>query len=234
MASFDDIAIEITPQVLLKAYGCGIFPMAENAAEPALYWVEPRHRGVLPLDNIHISRRLARTIRSSPLEIRIDSDFEGVINGCAGDCPSRPSTWINQRIRELYGELFDMGHCHTVETWSDGNLVGGLYGVHLKAAFFGESMFSKTRDASKIALMHLAAHMIKGEFRLLDTQFVTKHLRQFGAQEIERRKFQKLLENALEVTAQFPAPDDLLSGAEVIDIIRANHRPGPDGRKSDS
>ncbi len=224
MASFDDIAIEITPQVLLKAYGCGIFPMAESADDPALYWIEPRHRGVLPLDNIHISRRLARTIRAESLEVRIDSDFQKVIDGCAGDNPSRPSTWINERIRELYAELFDMGHCHTFETWSDGALVGGLYGVHLDGAFFGESMFSEVRDASKIALMHLAAHMIKGGFRLLDTQFVTDHLRQFGAREIERKRFQVMLENALEVSGRFPQPGDTLSGVEVIDIIRGNHR----------
>ena len=184
MTTFDDIAIDITPQVLLKAYSCGIFPMAESADDPALYWIEPRHRGVLPLDDIHISRRLAQTIRNTSYDIRLDTDFNGVIDGCAGDNPMRPSTWINQRIRELYGALFEMGHCHTVEIWEGDHLVGGLYGVHLRGVFFGESMFSNARDASKIALMHLLAHMIRGGFRLLDTQFVTVHLAQFGAREV--------------------------------------------------
>jgi len=224
MASFDDIAIDITPQVLLKAYACGIFPMAESADDPALYWIEPRHRGVLPLDNIHISRRLAKTIRNSPYAIRMDTDFSGVINGCAGDSPMRPSTWINQRIRELYGALFDTGHCHTFEAWDGEQLVGGLYGVHLGGVFFGESMFSNSRDASKIALMHLAARLIKGGFRLLDTQFVTQHLAQFGAREVSRDEFQKLLDDGLKTEAKLGDRNICLKGADVIEIIRENRR----------
>ena len=224
MDSYDDIAIDITPEVLLKAYSCGIFPMAESAEDPALFWIEPQHRGVLPLDEIHISRRMKKTLRSSPFEIRIDHDFQGVIDGCAGDGPTRPSTWINDRIRKLYGALFDMGHCHTVEAWCDDKLVGGLYGVHLKGAFFGESMFSRASNASKITLMHLVAHLINGGFKLLDTQFVTEHLCQFGAEEVDRRNFQTLLEKALKVDGVFPEITAKLSGADVVEIITRNHR----------
>ena len=226
MTSFDDIAIDITPQVLLKAYMCGIFPMAESADDPALFWIEPQHRGVLPLDNIHISKRLRRTLRSEPFEIRVDHDFQGVIDGCAGDNPTRPSTWINDRIRTLYGALFELGHCHTVETWEDGQLVGGLYGIHLHGAFFGESMFSRQSNASKIALMHLVAHMISGGFRLLDTQFVTAHLCQFGAEEVDRENFQNLLEAALKVEGLFPGKEVRFTGDQVVDIIMGNRRVG--------
>ena len=129
---------EITPQVLLKAYACGIFPMAESADDPTLYWIEPELRGILPLGNIIVPKRLARTIRQDKFEVRIDSDFDGVIEGCAASRPKRRTTWINQRIRELYAELFRLGHCHTVEAWREGRLAGGLYGVHVGRAFFGE------------------------------------------------------------------------------------------------
>jgi leucyl/phenylalanyl-tRNA--protein transferase len=190
--------IEITPQVLLKAYTCGIFPMAESARDPTLYWIEPELRGILPLDGISVPKRLARTIRQDKFTIRIDTDFQGVIDGCAASRPGRRTTWINQPIRELYAELFRMGHCHTVEAWRDGRLVGGLYGVHVGRAFFGESMFSTERDASKVALVHLAARLIYGGFTLLDTQFVTDHLKQFGALEIPRAEFQQLLSRALQ------------------------------------
>src|SRR5262249_36907474 len=131
MTSRDDIMIEITPQVLLKAYSCGIFPMAESADDPALYWIEPQHRGILPLDAVHVPRRLARTLRLTPLTVRIDTDYEGVISGCAAQRPGRRSTWINSRIRSLYRDLFALGHCHTVEVWDGERLVGGLYGVAL-------------------------------------------------------------------------------------------------------
>ncbi len=203
MASRDDIVIEITPQVLLKAYTCGIFPMAESADDPALYWIEPQHRGILPLDGVHVPRRLARTLRTTGLSVRIDTDIEGVIDGCAASRPGRRSTWINERIRSLYRDLFDLGHCHTVEVWDAGHLVGGLYGVALSGAFFGESMFSYARDASKIALVHLAARLAYGGFKLLDTQFVTDHLRQFGTVELNREEFHRLLEKALDVEADF-------------------------------
>ncbi len=219
MASRDDIMIEITPQVLLKAYSCGIFPMAESADDPALYWIEPQHRGLLPLDKIHVPARLARTIRTTPLEVRIDTDFPGVIEGCASSRPGRNSTWINSRIRSLYQDLFDMGHCHTVEVWSGGKLAGGLYGVALGGAFFGESMFSYERDASKIALMHLAARLIFGGFCLLDTQFVTDHLRQFGTIEVGREEFHRQLDSSLHVRGKFLALDKSAPPSQVLDLL---------------
>jgi leucyl/phenylalanyl-tRNA--protein transferase len=197
MTSIDDVMIEITPQVLLKAYACGIFPMAESAEDNALYWIEPERRGILPLDRMHVPKRLARTIRSGGFEVKVDKNFEAVIEGCAAPRSGRRSTWINGRIRGLYRELFALGHCHTVEVWQDGELTGGLYGVHLGRAFFGESMFSRARDASKIALVYLVARLRYGGFSLLDTQFVTGHLAKFGAIEVSRDEFQRFLEAAL-------------------------------------
>ncbi len=197
MRPSSSLDLVITPQVLLKAYALGIFPMAESAFDPTLYWIEPDLRGILPLDAITVPKRLARTIRQEKFEVRVDSDFDGVISGCAAPRAGRRTTWINSKIRELYGELFDMGFCHTIETWLNGRLVGGLYGVHLGGAFFGESMFSTETDASKVALIYLAARLIYGGFTLLDTQFVTDHLRQFGAVEVRRQEFQKLLTTAL-------------------------------------
>jgi leucyl/phenylalanyl-tRNA--protein transferase len=214
----DDIVIEITPQVLLKAYTCGIFPMAESADDPALYWIEPQHRGILPLNGVHVPRRLARTLRAAPYAVRIDTDIEGVIEGCAASRPGRRSTWINDRIRALYRDLFGLGHCHTVEVWDADRLVGGLYGVALNGAFFGESMFSP-RDASKIALMHLAARLAYGGFKLLDTQFVTDHLRQFGTVELNREEFHRLLEKALDVDADFLRLPQDASGERVLAIL---------------
>lgn len=221
MASRDDILIEITPQVLLKAYSCGIFPMAESADDPALYWIEPQHRGLLPLDAIHVPRRLARTVREAPYEIRIDTDYEGVIDGCAAPRAGRRSTWINTRIRELYRALYNLGHCHTVEAWHEGRLVGGLYGVAMGSAFFGESMFSTERDASKIALVHLSARLIHGGFRLLDTQFVTEHLRQFGTIEVDREEFHRRLDDALHHRGDFMRLDRRVAPEEVLRIVEA-------------
>jgi leucyl/phenylalanyl-tRNA--protein transferase len=224
MASRDDIVIEITPQVLLKAYTCGIFPMAESADDPALYWIEPQHRGILPLDAVHVPRRLVRTLRTTPLEVKIDSDIVGVIQGCAASRPGRRSTWINDRIRSLYRDLFNLGHCHTVEVWNDKRLVGGLYGVALNGAFFGESMFSYERDASKIALVYLASRLAYGGFRLLDTQFVTDHLRQFGTVELNRDEFHRLLEKALDVEADFHALAENASADEIVSILDSAHK----------
>lgn len=226
MTSINDIMVDITPQVLLKAYACGIFPMAESAQDSALYWIEPERRGILPLDSIHVPRRLARTIRQNRFEIRIDNDFEAVIDGCAKAQSGRQSTWINKRIRNLYGELFDLGHCHTVETWQDGKLMGGLYGVHLSGAFFGESMFSRQRDASKVALIFLAARLKCGGFSLLDTQFLTDHLVRFGAEEVSREKFQRLLDDALLGAGDFSKLPAACSGTDVLQLVSQTSNTG--------
>lgn len=217
----DDLVQAITPDVVLKAYACGIFPMAESADDPGLYWVEPEHRGIIPLDGLQISSRLARTVRSGRFDIRIDHDFDAVIDACAAPAEGRGSTWINARIRNLYGALFRAGHCHTVEAWRDGQLVGGLYGVSLGAAFFGESMFHRESDASKVALVHLVARLIKDGFHLLDTQFVTDHLRSLGAIEVPRARYQRLLEAAVVQRADWRAePLDPLAALDLIRTYR--------------
>lgn len=215
-------SIEITAQVLLRAYACGIFPMAESADDPALYWIEPQHRGILPLQGLHIAQRLRRMIKQDQFEIRIDSDFDAVIAGCAAAKQGRSTTWINGRIRQLYRELFDIGHCHTVEAWSQGELAGGLYGVQLQSVFFGESMFSARTGASKAALVHLAARLRFGGFNLLDTQFVTSHLRQFGAQEIARDAFQAMLARALTKPADYFRLPVECSGKRALEILDAS------------
>lgn len=220
MASRDDPMFEITPQVLLKAYSCGIFPMAESAEDPALYWIEPQHRGILPLDYAHFSRRLLRTIRTTPYRVKIDTDYEGVINGCATSRPGRSSTWINHRIRSLYRDLFELGYCHTIEVWDDDRLIGGLYGVALSGAFFGESMFSVARDASKIALVYLVARLKYGGFSLLDTQFVTDHLRQFGTVEVDRNAFHRRLEKALSHSADFGRLAKDATPDEIVAVVK--------------
>ncbi len=219
MASRDVLNREITPQVLLKAYACGIFPMAESADDSQLYWIEPISRGILPLDSVNVPKRLARTLRQNPFEVRVDSDFDGAISGCAASRPGRRTTWINDQIRTLYRELYVLGHCHTVEVWHQGHMVGGLYGVALGGAFFGESMFSTETDASKIALMYLCARLIHGGFTLLDTQFVTDHLRQFGTVEVDRPAFHKALEVALPKVSDYKRLPVDTSPAEIIDII---------------
>jgi len=203
MASRETAIVEITPEVLLKAYACGIFPMAESADDPALYWIEPERRGILPLESFRVSSRLARTVRSERFTVLCNRNFDSVIDGCAAPKPGRARTWINTRIRLLYRSLFDCGHCHTVEVYEGSSLVGGLYGVSLAGAFFGESMFHRSRDASKVALVHLVARLRAGGFRLLDTQFVTDHLKIFGAVEVSRRQYHKLLEAALEGDGDF-------------------------------
>jgi leucyl/phenylalanyl-tRNA---protein transferase len=224
MAKHDGTDMEITPQVLLRAYSCGIFPMAESADDPTLYWIEPQARGILPLGQVHVAKRLARTIRQDVFEVRINHDFDGVIAGCAAAKPGRTTTWINDRIRSLYRDLFDQGHCHCVETWREGRMVGGLYGVSLGGAFFGESMFSTETDASKVALVHLVARLIHGGYSLLDCQFVTDHLKQFGTIEIDQTEFQKRLAVAVRQDGDFLRLEDNLSGARALDIIAAAHR----------
>jgi len=195
--------LRLTPEILVRAYAAGIFPMADSADDPELFWVDPRRRGILPLDTFHVPRRLRRVVSRQMFEIRCDSAFEDVIRGCAEANEKRPNTWINDEIVRLYAALFVRGAAHSVECWRDGRLVGGLYGVSLGAAFFGESMFSAETDASKVALVHLVARLRLGGFRLLDTQFLTPHLARFGGIEISRKHYHRLLAEALTYRAVF-------------------------------
>ncbi|MBB6179230.1 leucyl/phenylalanyl-tRNA--protein transferase [Pseudorhizobium flavum] len=188
----------ITPDILLRAYSIGLFPMAESADDPEIFWVEPEVRGVLPLDQFHVSHSLAKKLRREPFDIRFDSAFEQVIEKCAEPAGDRPSTWINATIRKLYCELHAMGHAHSVEAFEGAELVGGLYGVSLGSAFFGESMFSRRTDASKICLVHLVERLKAGGFTLLDTQFTTEHLKTFGAIDIPKDDYLEKLKNAVE------------------------------------
>lgn len=188
----------IPTDLLLRAYAAGVFPMAESADDPEIFWVRPEERGILPLDGFHVPRSLARTVRRARFDIRFDTDFAGVIAGCAQSRSERPSTWINQPIRQAYGRLFAAGHCHTVEAWREERLVGGLYGVTLGRVFFGESMFSLERDASKVCLVRLVEKLKADGFELLDTQFTTEHLRRFGAVDVPRRRYETMLAAALD------------------------------------
>lgn len=197
----DDYSIE--PELLLRAYATGIFPMAEEADDPEVFWVRPEKRGIIPLDGFHLPKSLRKTIRQGIFDIKLDSDFDGVIDGCASGTGERARTWINGPIREAYKKLFEIGHCHTVEAWHESKLVGGLYGVTLGRAFFGESMFTRKRDASKVCLAYLVQHLVSRGFVLLDTQFTTPHLERFGAVEVPRKKYEKLLETALDGIARF-------------------------------
>ncbi|KQT48818.1 leucyl/phenylalanyl-tRNA--protein transferase [Aureimonas sp. Leaf454] len=210
-------SFEITPAILLKAYACGIFPMAETADDRSIFWLDPTERGILPLDAFHVPRSLRKTIRKGIFEIRIDTAFAAVVDACAEPTPDRPQTWINAEIRRLYLELFRIGHAHSVETWRDGRLVGGLYGVSLGAAFFGESMFSRETDASKVALVALWDCLVRGGYTLLDTQFLTTHLARFGALEIAREDYQKRLEDAVGREAVF-ARQPAGGGTDVSDL----------------
>lgn len=189
---------EVSPELLLGAYAEGVFPMAEDAYDPALYWYDPEFRGILPLEDFHCPRRLKKTIRAAPYQVTFDTAFGDVIRSCAKPARGRRSTWINEQITRLYTTLFERGFAHSVECWQDGELVGGLYGVSLGLAFFGESMFSRRRDASKIALVYLVARLKFGGYQLLDTQFITDHLKQFGALEIPRTDYKTRLEGAIQ------------------------------------
>lgn len=193
----------LTPELLLRIYAAGIFPMSEDALDPTLHWVDPEHRGILPLDAFHVSRRLQRRLRHNPFDVQVDQAFDDVVAACAAPGLDRPTTWINGEIRRLVGALFRMGHAHSVECRLDGRLVGGLYGISLAGAFFGESMFSRATDASKIALCHLVARLRRGGFVLLDAQFLTEHLAQFGAVEIPRADYHARLARAMTVKAGF-------------------------------
>jgi leucyl/phenylalanyl-tRNA--protein transferase len=204
--------------MVLRAYSIGIFPMAETADDPSIHWIEPKRRGIIPLDGLHVSRSLAKLIRSDRFQVAIDTDFQSVIEACA---TTHGSTWINLPIRSLFSELFEKGHVHSVEVYEKNQLVGGLYGLALGGAFFGESMFHTVTNASKVALVHLVARLNAGGFCLLDTQFLTPHLATLGAIEIDRLEYKSLLANALSVTAEFPLRSERepISGEDVLKQI---------------
>lgn len=208
---------EITPDLVLRAYTIGFFPMAEHRTDTDIFWVCPEQRGIIPLDRVHVPRKLRHDLRHNPYRVSCDTDFEGVMRGCAAGTPKRPDTWINPKIVELFTELHRMGHAHSVEVWDDRALVGGLYGVAMGGAFFGESMFSRAENTSKIALIHLIARLKYSGFELLDTQFITKHLQQFGAVEIPQEEYLALLQKALAKIAVFyTAPDPQLDLVEAL------------------
>jgi leucyl/phenylalanyl-tRNA--protein transferase len=208
--------VEITPELMLRAYRHGLFPMAETRRGDRLYWLDPERRGILLLDRFHLPRRLLRTVLSGAFDVTADQDFAGTILGCAASAPGREDTWINPQIEQLFGELFRLGSAHSVECRQGGTLVGGLYGVAMGGVFFGESMFSSARDASKVALVHLVARLRLSGFRLLDTQFMTSHLAQFGTKEISRDTYKALLAQAVETRANWiAAPDPTTLEAEI-------------------
>lgn len=187
----------ITPELLLRAYSIGLFPMADAADDPEIFWVEPEMRGILPLDAFHVSKSLSKTIRKAPFDIRFNTAFDLVVEKCAEEADDRPSTWINATIKQLYGDLYRLGHAHSVEAWDGETLVGGLYGVSLGSAFFGESMFSRRTDASKICLVYLVEQLRARGFTLLDTQFTTDHLKTFGAIDVPKGDYAVLLDKAM-------------------------------------
>lgn len=200
---------ELPPELLLKAYSIGVFPMAEAREDNEVFWVDPDHRGIIPLDGFHLPRSLRKTLKRGTFRVTADQAFDAVIAACAQTTADRDNTWINHPIEQAYETLHRQGHAHSIETWRDDELVGGLYGVRLGGAFFGESMFSRATDASKVALVHLVARLICGGFKLLDTQFLTDHLKRFGAVEIPREVYRRRLKDALVVDADFYSlPED--------------------------
>ena len=214
--------LRLTPEILVRAYAAGVFPMAESADDPELFWVDPRRRGILPLDAFHVARRLRRVVRRRIFEIRCDSAFEDVIRACSEASEKRPNTWINDEIVRLYAALFARGAAHSVECWRDDRLAGGLYGVSLGAVFFGESMFSRENDASKIALVHLVARLRLGGFRLLDTQFLTPHLARFGGIEISRTRYHRLLAEALSYRGVFSSTLPDCTGGDPLAVLQSS------------
>jgi len=208
-----------TPEDLIACYQQGVFPMAEARTDDRIFIIDPDKRGVQPLDGFHVPRRLARTVRAEPYQIRIDTAFDAVVEACAAPGPGRPETWINSAIQDLYRELFTRGAAHTVECWTEGALVGGLYGVSIGAAFFGESMFSARKDASKIALVHLAARLKTGGYHLLDMQFLTEHLAQFGAIDVTRPEYKRRLAGALAREGDFYRMPAYAGGQAVLQAI---------------
>jgi leucyl/phenylalanyl-tRNA--protein transferase len=205
----------LKPELLLQAYAAGVFPMAESRDDPEVFWVDPRQRGILPLDGFHVSRSLARTIRQEPFRISFDRAFAQVIDGCA----DRPETWINETIRRLCLSLHALGSAHSIEVWEGPDLVGGVYGLTLGGAFFGESMFSRRADASKIALAYLVERLRGAGFVLFDTQFITPHLATLGAYEVPRAEYRRRLAAAIEVRARFPSRAPVPSPQELLQRI---------------
>jgi leucyl/phenylalanyl-tRNA---protein transferase len=206
----------ITPDILLQAYMAGVFPMAESAASDTLHWVEPEERGIIPLDAFHVPQSLTKTVRKERFEILVDRDFAGVMRACA----NRSETWINGHILDLYASLHSMGHAHSVEAWRDGKLVGGLYGVSIGAAFFGESMFSLETDASKVPLVYLVARLRYGGYKLLDTQFITAHLARFGTITVPKRRYRVMLASALRHAGDFRALDRKTPALRILELAR--------------
>jgi len=204
---------------LIECYRRGVFPMADARHDRRVFLVDPARRGIVPLERFHLSRRLARTVRSDRFEVRTDSAFGEVVAACAAPRAGRMETWINEPIQQMCGALFARGLAHSVEAWLDGRLVGGLYGIALGGAFFGESMFSTERDASKVALVHLIARLKAGGFALLDAQFLTEHLATFGAEEIPRAEYIRRLTSALEVKADFRRIDPYAGGGDAMQAI---------------
>lgn len=215
MKDSDSEALELTPELVLRAYGAGVFPMAEDASSDEIYWVDPRKRGILPLNGFHLSRSLRKRLLRQDYRVRIDTAFSEVLESCA----DREETWINPQIRELFHQLHRMGYAHSVEVWKDGDLIGGLYGLRLGAAFFGESMFSKERDGSKIALAWLVARLRAGRFTLLDTQFTTPHLESLGARLVPRGHYHELLERALMRRGDIYSLTVDTSASDVVQLI---------------
>ena len=210
---------DFTATDLLSCYERGVFPMADARDDDKIFLIDPSERGVMPLEDFHVPRRLARTVRADVYQVRVDTAFEQVVEACAAARPDRPDTWINRPIQALYRELFLLGFGHSVECWREGELAGGLYGVALGGAFFGESMFSRERDASKVALVHLAARLRVGHFSLLDTQFLTEHLSQFGARAIARADYRRRLRKALEHQGDFYLMPAYEPGPAVLQAI---------------
>lgn len=217
-----DASLELTPELMLRAYAAGIFPMSESHDDPNVFWVEPEMRGILPLDRFHVPRSLKKIVRKGIFEVRCDQAFEQVLAYCAERAKGREQTWINQKIHDAVVKLHQLGFAHSVECWRENRLVGGLYGISLGAAFFGESMFSHESNASKVALVHLVARMRLGGFRLLDTQFITDHLTQFGAIEITAEAYQQVLDDALEEQAVFAANYGEGRLKEIIEMMFTN------------
>ena len=213
-----DASVELSPQLLLRAYAMGIFPMSDDASNPNVFWVEPECRGVFPLDALHISRSLRKFIRQDRFIVTANTAFDDVISACADVTQNRSSTWINNTIFNACRDLHRLGYAHSIECWAKNKLIGGLYGISLNGAFFGESMFSRASNASKVALVHLAARLLSGGFKLLDTQFITPHLTALGAIEISKTAYQTKLSEAMQSTADFHALPQSITGRLAIEL----------------